>query len=97
MKFRLMLGRRGAYRRALLDQDGKPTDAGALIIADLARFCRAQQSTVVVSPIGKTVDTHATMLAEGRREVFNRITYYLNLNEQQIYQLMEREHDRIPE
>jgi len=93
-KFRLMFARRRAYRALFLDAKGKMTPAGEAIVADLARFCRVHTSTTVVSPVTRTVDTHASMQAEGRREVFNRLTYYLNLTEQQIYQMMEREHDR---
>lgn len=90
----MMFGRRKAYRAAFLDSNGQMTPAGEMVISDLARFCRVHTSTTVVSPVTRTVDTHASMQAEGRREVFNRLTYYLNLTEQQIYQMMEREHER---
>ncbi|SOE49116.1 Bbp19 family protein [Orrella dioscoreae] len=96
-KFQMMLRRRASYRSAFLDPAGQPTQAGAAILADLARFCRAYESTTVVSPVTRTVDTHASMQAEGRREVFNRLTYYLNLTEAQIYQMMERENARNSE
>ena len=80
-----------AYRVALAGEGGMDRQhALHVVLLDLAKFCRARQSTVVVSPISRTVDTHATMLAEGRREVFNRITQYLNLSEDQIMQLQER-------
>lgn len=87
---------RKAYRVALLQGErGMDRDlALRVVIQDLARFCRVHQSTVVVSPVSRTVDTHATMLAEGRREVFNRITQYLNLSEDQIMQLQERANEQ---
>lgn len=93
-KFRMMFGRRSAYRSAFLNGQGQLTDAGERVMADLAKFCRVRESITVVSPITRTVDTHASMQAEGRREVFNRLAYYLNLSEQDIFQLMEREHAR---
>lgn len=93
-KFRMMFGRRAAYRRAFLNERGQMTEAGQRVMADLAKFCRVRESITVVSPITRTVDTHASMQAEGRREVFNRLAYYLNLSEQDIFQLMEREHAR---
>ncbi|WP_427937038.1 hypothetical protein [Achromobacter marplatensis] len=93
-KFRMMFGRRVAYRHAFLDDKGQLTEAGQRVMADLAKFCRVRESITVVSPITRTVDTHASMQAEGRREVFNRLSYYLNLSEQDIFQLMEREHAR---
>ncbi|AZV94483.1 hypothetical protein NJI34_37830 [Pseudomonas sp. S 311-6] len=96
-RLNIMLRRRKSYRAAFLDADGNLTSHGQIVIADLARFSRAFQSTAVVSPVTRTVDTHATMLAEGRREVFNRLTYYLNLTEAQVYQIMERENERNAE
>lgn len=96
-RFNLMFRRRAMYRAAFLDRDGQMTEAGRAVVADLARFARAFQSTAVVSPVTRTVDTHATMLAEGRREVFNRLIYYLNLSESQIYAILERENERNAE
>ncbi len=74
-KFGMMFGRRAAYRRAFLDNQGLLTEAGQRVMADLAKFCRVRKSITVVSPITRTVDTHASMQAEGRREVFNRLSY----------------------
>lgn len=88
--FYRMTGRRNAYRACFYDRDGKLTTAGHLVLDDLARFCRVNQSTVVVSPVSRVIDTHATMVAEGRREVFNRLHYYLNLTEDQLLQIKER-------
>lgn len=90
----VMLRRRSAYRAAFLGPDGLPNDACQTVLADLVKFCRARESTAVVSRVTGAVDTHASMLAEGRREVFNRITHYLNLTEAQVHQLLERENDR---
>jgi len=88
-----MIGRRKAYRTAFLDDQGNLTRHGRVVMEDLARFCRARQSSVTVSPISRTVDTHATMVAEGRREVFNRLQYYLNLTDDQLMQIKERADD----
>ena len=58
------------------------------VLADLREFCRADASCVVVSKDGK-IDTHATVLAEGRREVWLRITETLNLTDEQLLKLKE--------
>jgi len=50
------------------------------VLKDLARFCRAHESTFDVDP-----RRHAAL--EGRREVFLRIKEYLELNETEIYEL----------
>lgn len=47
------------------------------VLADLARFCRASESTFHADP-----RVHA--VAEGRREVWLRITKYLNLSTQEL-------------
>ena len=88
--FYRMTGRRNAYRACFCDRDGKLTKAGRLVLEDLQRFCRTNQSTVVVSPVSRVIDTHATMVAEGRREVFNRLHYYLNLTDEALHSIKDR-------
>jgi hypothetical protein len=78
------LRRRKAYVNCFLDDEGNLTPAARLVMADLARFCRVYRSTVVVSPVSRSVDTHASMLAEGRREVFNRVFSILRITDDQI-------------
>lgn len=86
-----MLRLRKAYRTLFRGDGGMdPQQAAAIVLEDLTRFCRVNQSSVVVSPVTRQVDTHATMVAEGRREVFNRCTFYANLTEDQIMQLKEQ-------
>lgn len=57
------------------------SDAGAAVLADLAVFCRADETCVVPG------DRDLTYVLEGRREVFLRIKAHLDLTEDQ---LMER-------
>lgn len=64
------------------------SEAGLRVLADLREFCRADASCVVVAKDGK-IDTHATVLAEGRREVWLRITETLNLTDEQLLKLKE--------
>lgn len=69
-----------AFRDALLTADGQTLNpAGEKIMAALAGFCRAHKSCVIVGRNGQ-IDTHATAVAEGRREVWLRIQQYLNLD-----------------
>jgi len=93
-RIKLLFRRRSIYRAVFMDEDGEITEDGAAVLGDLGRYARAYASTTAVSPVMRTVDTHATMLAEGRREVFNRIVKSINLTESQIYALMEREYAR---
>lgn len=55
--------------------------AGQNVLADLAKFCRATESTFHADE-----RLHAVM--EGRREVWLRIQRHLRLNEEQIYALL---------
>ncbi len=87
-----ILKRRYAYRRLFLGEDGLSGD-GQIVLADLAKFCRATQSTAVVSPISRSVDPIATAMAEGRREVWLRITAHLHIDERVIFNLNEEDKD----
>jgi hypothetical protein len=81
--------RRAAYRGLFLDERGQATRAAAIVMADLMRFCRARTSTVVVS--NGRVDPIAMGLAEGRREVWNRIQMYLNLSDRALQVIADEE------
>lgn len=76
-----------AYRRAFLADDGTPNKDGEEILRDLRDFCRANKSTTMVSPVSKMVDPLASAQAEGRREVWLRITQMLYLDDRIIHAL----------
>jgi len=50
---------------------------GEAVLADLARFCRADESTF-------NTDPRISALMEGRREVWLRITKHLNLSPNEL-------------
>lgn len=83
------LRRRKAYAQCFLDEEGNLTPAARAVMTDLAHFCRVYRSTAIVSPVSRSVDTHASMLAEGRREVWNRVFSILRITDDQI--LAERQ------
>jgi len=80
--------RRYAYRRLFLGDNRLNAD-GQTVLADLAKFCRANASTAVVSPISRSVDPIATAMAEGRREVWLRIMGHLHLEDRVVLNLNE--------
>lgn len=88
-RFHIWWNRRANYRGCFTDPNGKLTKQGEAVLRDLAHYCRANRPTVVVSPVSRTVDTHATMLAEGRREVYNRIVQVLGMTDEQITSLKD--------
>lgn len=85
-----ILHKKASYRRMFLDADGNLTPDAVIVLDDLRKFCRATGSTVVVSPVSKTIDPLAMAMAEGRREVWNRIQAHLYVNEKQVFELQEK-------
>jgi hypothetical protein len=77
--------------RALFGGRATPKQAKP-ILDELREFCRADVSCVVIGRDGR-VDTHATAVAEGRREVYLKITQILNLTDEQINKLKGNDHD----
>lgn len=71
-----LLGRKRAYQM-VFHVDNQFTNA---VLADLAKFCRADQSTFNPDP-----RIHAVL--EGRREVFLRIANHLRLSPDELYSL----------
>lgn len=57
---------------------------GEQVLADLARFCRASETTFHEDP-----RLHAVL--EGRREVWLRVQKYLQLSAEEIYQLQRKD------
>lgn len=72
---RIFLGQR---RRAYQLSFGN--EAGKAVLADLARFCRARETTF-------NVDPRVSQMLEGRREVFLRIAHHLNLSDDDLWKL----------
>jgi hypothetical protein len=84
-----MLNRKASYRRTFMDANGNIGRDAEIVLADLRRFCRATSTTVMVSPISKTIDPIAMAMAEGRREVWLRLMAHLYIDEKQVFNLQE--------
>jgi hypothetical protein len=69
-------GRSAAYRRTF--NKGDMDDR--FVLADLARFCRAHDSTAHADP-------HIAARLDGRREVWLRIAQHLNLDDETLWRL----------
>lgn len=77
---------RQSYR--LLFNPGPATD---IVLADLAKFCRARSTPAVVSPATQQIDPIATGIAIGRLEVWHRISQNLNLSDADLYRMTENQ------
>jgi hypothetical protein len=79
--------------RAVFQREKATPKQARPILDELREFCRADVSCVVVGKDGH-IDTHATAVAEGRREVWLKITQILALSDEQINALKENpEHE----
>lgn len=76
----LLRSRKLSYERTFVE---KSADA-QFVLKDLAKFCRANQSTYDPDP-----RIHAVL--EGRREVWLRIQKYLNLTPDQLWEITRKE------
>lgn len=86
-----ILGRRRAYRRLFLNDDGSLKPDAEAVLKDLAKFCRLHRSSIVISPISRQTDVPASFQAEGRQEVIHRILAHLHVDDADLFRLTERE------
>lgn len=71
-------------RRKLSYMDAFKGVAGELVMKDLSKFCNAFTSSVKSNQAG-SIDPLQMAFEEGKRAVLNRIKYYANLDDEQIY------------
>lgn len=82
---------RNAYR-SLFERNERKRDQIRLVLDDLKDFCRAESTSIVVAKDGH-IDTHATAVCEGRREVYLRIVATLNLSDSDLQRMKELENE----
>lgn len=73
--------KRLSYLRTLCDEQGHPHPEAAIMLRDLKRFCGINKGGIVVSPVTRIVDSHATVYRAGMRDVYLRIAQMINLDE----------------
>lgn len=78
---------RGCFRRCFLQADGKPTNDGEAVLAELRRFCYGIRPTIKTGPQG--IDPYASIAAAARQEVFWRIIGMLNLDDSDLIRMQE--------
>lgn len=69
------------------------SQAGVAVLRDIAQFCGSYKTTAKVSPVQREIDVHATLVAEGRRQVYLHIQRRLKLTDDQILNMMEEAHE----
>jgi hypothetical protein len=79
--------RKRAHSYQLTFQKEQP--ANLIVLEDLARFCRANETCVVPG------DTMKTYILEGRREVWLRIQQHLRLTPEQLFALYNADYSKF--
>lgn len=82
---RALSKRRSAYK--VLFAPGPACD---IVLADLAKFCRATNTPAVVSHLTGQIDTSASFIAIGRQEVYMRIAQHINITDADLYRLINQ-------
>lgn len=76
----LFRSRRLAYELTFLNDEGRPHIHADIVLEDLRTFSKTQGGGIVISPVSRLVDPHATCYRAGLRDVYQRIQLYLNLS-----------------
>ena len=85
--------KRQAYRRALCGELKIPNADGQVILADLRKFAQIDNGGIVVSPVTRTTDSHATCYRAGLRDMYLRIARMLGLDEADVFDTTEETPD----
>ena len=91
--FLRIFNRRLSYRAIFLDDVGQMKREAKAALADLKRFCHADNTSIFYSQKSGVVDPLAMAIAEGRREVWLRLQHYLTLDENTLLKLKEDNND----
>lgn len=76
------VNKRASYKKLFYnDTDTELTPDAKAVLKDLALFCGAYKSSVLVNPTSGNIDSHAMAVAEGRREVWLRVQAMLNIED----------------
>lgn len=76
--------KRLAYVNTFCGPDGKPHGDGKRVLQDLKRFCGINKGGIVISPVSRVVDSHATVYRAALRDAYLRIIGFINLDETDI-------------
>jgi len=79
-----LLRRRSHYRAAF------ETRSGRVVLADLQAFCYGNKPTIRYSQSGQ-VDSHASIAAAARQEVYMRIINHLHLDDADLLKMKQQQ------
>ena len=68
-------------------------EAAKIVLADLRRYCAMDSEGLIVSPVSRVTDPYAVTYRAGRRDVYLRITKYLDPNFEAKYLNQQEQND----
>lgn len=77
--------RRAAYKNTFFGDGKLPHVSAHEVLADLRKFAHIDQGGLVVSPVTRTTDSHATCYRAGLRDMYLRIVGHLGIDEAQQF------------
>lgn len=83
---RVLARRRSAYKALFA-----PGPACDIVLADLAKFCRATSTPAVVSMTTGQIDPMASFIAIGRQEVWMRLVQHLHITDADLYRIVNQQ------
>lgn len=86
-RIRRLTRRRFALRACFLGEDGRPTENGAVALAEIRHFCHGDRPTIKSGVRG--IDPYASIAAAARQEVWMRLDALLRLDDVDIKRLHE--------
>lgn len=84
--------KRLAYIRTFCGDGENPHEDGKRVLADLKKFCGINKGGIVISPVSRVVDSHATVYRAALRDAYLRIIGFLELEETDIETEQEINH-----
>jgi hypothetical protein len=82
-----------AYHRTFCGDRKDPHEDAKIVLADLKRFCGINQGGIVISPVSRVVDSHATVYRAALRDAYLRIVGFLELDETAISEAPQENDD----
>jgi hypothetical protein len=85
-----------AYHRTFCGERKDLHEDAKVVLADLKRFCGINQGGLVISPVSRVVDSHATVYRAALRDAYLRIVGFLDLDETEISEAQQETDDERP-
>lgn len=77
--------RQAAYKNTFCGDTAAPHVSAQQVLADLRKFAHIDEGGLIVSPVTRMTDPHATCYRAGLRDMYLRIVAHLGIDESQPF------------